>query len=70
MMSAKVSFGLVHVVLFLSTFSLTQADVWPEDDGFYDICEEIIDDVNGHLVSWIVPVLAGDFGEDVTTTFK
>ena len=48
MMLAQVSFGLV--VVFLSTLSLTQADIWPGDDGFYDICVEIIDDVNGNSI--------------------
>ena len=73
MMLPRVSFGLV--VLFLSTVSLTGADIWPGDGGFYDICVEIIDDVNGnsdqfHLESWLDPALAGGCGEDVTTTFE
>lgn len=46
MMLAQVVIG----ALFLSTLSLTRADIWPGDGGFYDICVEIINDVNANSI--------------------
>ena len=52
--TAMVSASTVSVVgvLLLSLLSLSMADIYPGDGGFQVICQEIIDDVAGNLITF------------------